>query len=97
MAPTKIVLTRPLPADGAALLGEATASGAVELVQWEKDCTADRQWLLTELKRGGVVGILCLLGDRVNRLRCIVSGSLALGGQVGRRGAGRGGCGKTSS
>ncbi|KAK4702507.1 hypothetical protein P7C70_g3715, partial [Phenoliferia sp. Uapishka_3] len=62
--PHKIVVTRTLPPGGAALLNASAASGAIEVVQWEPDTAADRSWLLTELRKGGVDGMIVFLGDK---------------------------------
>lgn len=78
MAPTKILLTRSLPAQGAEFLIKAKADGLIELVEWTEDCAAERGWLLAELRKGAVEGVICMLGDKVSgRGGCWDGGSLS--------------------
>ncbi|KAG0655004.1 hypothetical protein C6P46_001293 [Rhodotorula mucilaginosa] len=63
MAP-KIILTRPLPAEkgleGGAILDQAERDGLVTVVRWTRDEPVDRTWLIDELKKGDVQGLLCM-------------------------------------
>lgn len=67
MSPPKVVLTRLLPPEGARVLALAVASGEIDLVQWEEDRVADRSWLMGEMAKGGVVGLLGMFEDKVGR------------------------------
>ncbi|GAA6021392.1 hypothetical protein JCM10207_002036, partial [Rhodosporidiobolus poonsookiae] len=61
--PPKVILTRPLPPShlaGGALLTRLAAEGTIDLVRWEQDTAVDRGWLLAELRKGGVDGVLCM-------------------------------------
>lgn len=64
--PPKILLTRSLPAQGADFLYKAKADGLIELIEWTEDSAAERGWLLSELRKGGVQGVICMLGDKVS-------------------------------
>ncbi|GAA5993210.1 hypothetical protein JCM10908_004507 [Rhodotorula pacifica] len=62
--PSKIILTRPLPAEkgleGGVILDKAERDGLITLVRWAKDEPVDRRWLLEELKKGDTEGLLCM-------------------------------------
>ncbi|KAL8283104.1 hypothetical protein RQP46_005882 [Phenoliferia psychrophenolica] len=66
MSPIKIIISRSLPQEGQALVDQSIASGAVEVVQWPKESSAEREWYLAQLKKGGFAGILCMLGDKID-------------------------------
>jgi hypothetical protein len=71
MAP-KIILTRPLPAEkgleGGAILDQAERDGLVTVVRWTRDEPVDRTWLIDELKKGDVQGLLCMHNGEKVRL-----------------------------
>ena len=71
MAP-KIILTRPLPAskglEGGAILDQAERDGLVTVVRWTRDEPVDRKWLIEELKKGDVQGLLCMHNGEKVRL-----------------------------
>lgn len=72
MAP-KIILTRPLPAEkgleGGAILDRAERDGLVTVVRWTRDEPVDRNWLIDELKKGDVQGLLCMHNGEKVRTR----------------------------
>lgn len=75
MAP-KIILTRPLPAakglEGGAILDQAERDGLVTVVRWTRDEPVDREWLMEELKKGDVQGLLCMHnGEKVRLARLL--------------------------
>ncbi|KAK4047489.1 hypothetical protein OIV83_005402 [Microbotryomycetes sp. JL201] len=63
---TKVVVTRPLPHLGSVELQNAADREFVLLVQQDRDEPADRTWLLDQLRRGDVAGIVCMLGDKID-------------------------------
>lgn len=65
MAP-KILVTRPLPPAGDIVLQRAAQAGQVELITRSEDSTAPREWVLEQLKKGDVKGVVCMLGDKVS-------------------------------
>ncbi|GAA6037585.1 hypothetical protein JCM8097_006127 [Rhodosporidiobolus ruineniae] len=68
--PPKILLTRPLHPSklaGGAILDQAHQDGKINLVKWGEDRAVDRDWLLNELRKGDVVGWLCMHnGEKIN-------------------------------
>ncbi|KAM0755561.1 glyoxylate/hydroxypyruvate reductase-like protein [Meredithblackwellia eburnea MCA 4105] len=72
--PPKVILTRTLPPEGQAILDNAAKDNKIELVKWPKDSSADRKWLLAELRHGGVQGIVCMLGDKIDEEALVAAG-----------------------
>ncbi|KAM0790330.1 hypothetical protein ACM66B_003215 [Microbotryomycetes sp. NB124-2] len=66
MTPPKIVVTRPLPDLGSVELHRAVDAGLITVVQQQKDEPADRTWLVEQLGKGDVAGLVCMLGDNID-------------------------------
>lgn len=66
--PPKVLLLRSLPPQGQSVLQSAAAADVITLIEWTRDSGADRAWVLTELRKGGVEGVICMLNDKVRLL-----------------------------
>ncbi|ORY81240.1 hypothetical protein BCR35DRAFT_304091 [Leucosporidium creatinivorum] len=64
--PSKILVTRPLPPAGDIVLQRASQAGQVELITRAEDSTAPREWVLEQLRKGDVDGVVCMLGDKID-------------------------------
>ena len=64
--PPRVLLTRPLPSAGQTLLNDAHEHGRILLVKHDNESAAPRDWIMNHLAQGDIVGILCMLGDKVN-------------------------------
>ncbi|KAI5478810.1 glyoxylate reductase [Pseudohyphozyma bogoriensis] len=62
----KILVTRVLPSAGHDLLYATAEKEGYELVQWTEDRPADREWILDEFKKGGVVAAVVQAQDKIN-------------------------------
>lgn len=65
---SRILLTRTLPTLGQSLLQRAVDAGKIELVQWKEESGAPRTWILDELNKGPVAGMIVMLTDKVRLL-----------------------------
>jgi len=72
-----LLVSRPLPGPGAELLKQVTEAGTVKVVQWEDDSLAPREWILDNLKKGGVDGLVIMMGDKVS-VECTTLASVAI-------------------
>lgn len=66
MSPPTLLVSRPLPGPGAALLKQVNESGQAKVIQWEKDSLAPRDWILDNLKKEKVDGVVITMGDKVS-------------------------------
>lgn len=65
MSTPTLLVSRPLPGPGAAILNEVAQAGQVKVIQWEEDSLAPRSWILDNLRKGGVDGLVITMGDKV--------------------------------
>jgi hypothetical protein len=61
----KVLSTRTLTPHAHALLVSSSLAHDYDLIQWDEDRPADREWLLTKLSEGGVQGVVVQWQDLV--------------------------------